>query len=311
MTHLDGGDHILCGWRVRASLPMPELPAWSGDDRPVDIAISIESIPKRADKPIFVLPHSQLWADGAFLLELDQIGRFWVEGGNRVSIEPASCANEEELRGFILGSVLGVLCHQRGLLPIHASAVRLDGRALLIAGNSGAGKSTLAAALGARGHALISDDVVAFDPLSCQILPAFPQRKLACDVMEKLGLAHAGLIPNRPGQPKFRIPAPAEFSTAPLAPSVIYILHNAPSDRSADITQPPAVASMQLLHQMIYRRGAGTKIQSAQAIFRAIAALVNTAKVHSMASGCNQPLASLDDFAHQVEIHARSLHQQI
>lgn len=48
----------------------------------------------------------------------------------------------------------------RGLLPLHACAVELDGRAVLIAGDGGAGKSTLTAGLIAAGAALVADDLV-------------------------------------------------------------------------------------------------------------------------------------------------------
>ena len=43
---------------------------------------------------------------------------------------------------------------------IHASAVALDGRALLIVGPSGSGKSALALRMMAHGATLVSDDLV-------------------------------------------------------------------------------------------------------------------------------------------------------
>lgn len=53
--------------------------------------------------------------------------------------------------------------HQRGLLTLHAGAIAINGRAVAIAGSKGAGKSTLVAALAARGHLFLSDDVVPLD----------------------------------------------------------------------------------------------------------------------------------------------------
>lgn len=59
----------------------------------------------------------------------------------------------------LYSTVTALLLAWRGLVPVHASAVEIDGRGYLICGASGAGKSTLAAALIAQGARLISDDL--------------------------------------------------------------------------------------------------------------------------------------------------------
>lgn len=58
-------------------------------------------------------------------------------------------------------TLTAILLGWRGMLPIHGSAVEIDGRGYLICGPSGAGKSTLAAGLVAIGARLISDDLTA------------------------------------------------------------------------------------------------------------------------------------------------------
>jgi hypothetical protein len=300
-------DLILCGWRVRSALPLPELLPWLGGERPVDVEISLGNIPERSDAPVFVLPHSKLWGDGAFLLALDGVGRFWVEGGRRVVVQAASGIEESELKAFLLGSVLGVLCHQRDLLPIHASAVRINGRAVLIAGISGAGKSTLAAALGVRGHALAADDIAAFDPASGMILPAFPQRKLARDALEALALEQKGLVPNRPGQPKFYVHATEGFDPAPLPPLAVYLLVQGTPASSGTIEHRPTTAAMAALDRMIYRRVVGMKIQAQQALFGSIVKLAQAAPVHRIAQQRGLPLTLLDQLAERVESHALGL----
>ena len=73
------------------------------------------------------------------------------------------------------GTVVAHLLAWRGIIPLHACAVEIDGRAVLIAGDAGAGKSSLTAGLIAQGTALVSDDLsaIAFDPVGggAQILP--------------------------------------------------------------------------------------------------------------------------------------------
>lgn len=62
------------------------------------------------------------------------------------------------------GTVTAIILAWRGLAPLHASAVELGGRAVVIAGPPGAGKSTLCAALVRKGGRLVSDDLSALIP---------------------------------------------------------------------------------------------------------------------------------------------------
>ncbi len=62
---------------------------------------------------------------------------------------------------FLLGPVLGVALRPHGVVPVHASAVVLGGRAWAFVGPGGAGKSTLAAAFAARGVPMLTEDVLA------------------------------------------------------------------------------------------------------------------------------------------------------
>jgi hypothetical protein len=53
--------------------------------------------------------------------------------------------------------------HLQGAFILHAGAVAIDGRAVLVIGNSGAGKSSTVAALVGGGCPLISDDMAVLD----------------------------------------------------------------------------------------------------------------------------------------------------
>jgi len=299
-------DLILCGWRVSSALALPELLPWTGDERAPDVEISFARISEPTSQPIFQLPCCKLWQDGTYLLDMNKIGRFGVRGGKQVLLEPAADADETELRAFILSTILGVLCHQRGLMPIHASAVNINGQAVLISGNSGAGKSTLAAALGARGHALLTDDVAAFDPLSRKIIPSFPQRKLALDSLEALQLDHSGMLPNRPGQPKFRIPARDHFSEQALSATVVYLLRSVMPNQSDQIKTLPPAKMMHHANLMIFRHSVGLKIQSKQAIFNATTRLVQQTVIQVLPVR-RGPLSNLEALAAKVEAHALQL----
>ena len=86
----------------------------------------------------------------------------------------------EDVATYILGPVFGLLLRLRGIPCLHASAVTFDGCVVAFAGTEGAGKSTTAAALAGRGHAVISDDIVAIVERanSFFVLPAYPYLSL-------------------------------------------------------------------------------------------------------------------------------------
>ena len=77
---------------------------------------------------------------------------------------------------------MGALLMQRKILPLHGSAIAIDGKAYALIGDSGAGKSTLASAFLNKGYQLLSDDVIAVSLLNkkyCQLfIPSYPQQKL-------------------------------------------------------------------------------------------------------------------------------------
>jgi len=70
-------------------------------------------------------------------------------------------AQPEYARTLLIEAMaLSMLGPARGLLPLHASCVVIEGKALLLCGQSGAGKSTLALACVHRGAQFLADDVV-------------------------------------------------------------------------------------------------------------------------------------------------------
>jgi hypothetical protein len=91
------------------------------------------------------------------------VGEMSIRSGTEIEVVTSGDVEWHYVRHLVCGVGLGLALHQRGTLALHASAVAIDGRAVAFVGPKGAGKSTLAAALSARGHTLLTDDVVALD----------------------------------------------------------------------------------------------------------------------------------------------------
>ena len=69
-------------------------------------------------------------------------------------------ASLEDTCTYLSGPILSLLLRLRGALALHASAVQIGSGAIGFVGAHEAGKSTLAAALGAAGCRVVTDDVL-------------------------------------------------------------------------------------------------------------------------------------------------------
>jgi hypothetical protein len=241
-------DYLLCGWRVRSTLALPELPAWTGLERPVDITIAEGAVPERLDNPISPGRLSMVDAEGTILLTIPGLVRFLVRGGRSVRVEILHHEATQGWRLFLLGTVLGQLCHQRGLFPLHAATLRIGDRTVALAGHSGAGKSTLALALTRRGHRLLSDDVTVLETApdrSGWVLPAFPRLKLWFDSCHAFGIDPEPLPRVRDALDKVDCSAHLHFDPAPGPLDGIVILDEGEALALAPL--PPARAVTAIL----------------------------------------------------------------
>jgi len=118
---------------------------------------------------------------------VDGVGAVRVREGQEITVDPDPGATTAHLQFVTLGTALGMLLHQRGCLVLHASAVALGDRVVAFLGATGAGKSTLAAALHARGHDVVADDVVAVPtPADPVVPPGAPLLKFDEETVDEL-----------------------------------------------------------------------------------------------------------------------------
>ncbi len=94
----------------------------------------------------------------------DRLSLSVARDGTQLVLEPHPAADAADLEKLQRGAVRLLLAHLGGAIPLHASAVAIEGRALVFVGGTGLGKSTLAAALCDRmGASLLADDAVVIE----------------------------------------------------------------------------------------------------------------------------------------------------
>lgn len=58
-----------------------------------------------------------------FMLNIIGVGTYLVRDGSIIEVDPVKHCEIATLRIFLLGTCMGVILHQRGVLPVHASGI--------------------------------------------------------------------------------------------------------------------------------------------------------------------------------------------
>jgi hypothetical protein len=198
----------LAALKIESDLALPDLMPWDGPvASPADIAFRLGEVPAQLTAPDRVEAVFQTRGRDEYLLSLPGTGRILIRSGCEVTIEPEPGADPTNTRALLTGPIQAMLWHQRGLLPLHATAVVVGGRAVALAGPSAAGKSALAAILVLDGHQILADDisVVEVDAERAVVLPGVAHLRLWRDTLDYLGVAPNGLRLALSGKEKYFI----------------------------------------------------------------------------------------------------------
>ncbi|WP_246943851.1 HPr kinase/phosphorylase [Bacillus pinisoli] len=215
------------------------------------------------------------------------IAIFQINDGKEITVSPFEGANEDIIQLYTLGSCFGALLLQRGIYPLHGSAIAIDGKAYAIVGESGAGKSTLASAFMEKGYSLLSDDVIAvtFDKENQPIvIPSYPQQKLWQQSLDALGFSNDQLKPIYGRENKFCKPINEGFYDSPLPLGGIFELIKSDKLSSKMIQIQPIIGLMQLqkLYTHTYRQILIPKMELTEWHFRQSTLLSNTLPFHQI-----------------------------
>ena len=242
----------LHGLHIASDLPCPELIPQPGSPL-ADCNWRLARLDAHLEQASFANRGFQI-APGVYQFLIRNVARYRVEHGERILIDPVPGAAEGDVRLWLLGTALGALLHQRGLLPLHVSALAMDNAAHAFCGDSGAGKSTLAAALYRRGLPLLTDDVGLAVPKenAVRFYPGFPRLKLWRDTLDHFGLDHRPLIRDLTRTEKFHLRLDNDFQGDPLPLNRLYVLERA-SDDATQIDPVRGHTAIDLIRAHTYR----------------------------------------------------------
>ena len=145
---------------------------------------------------------------------------------------------------LLLGYVLGTVMRLKGFMAFHASAIAIEGRAILLAGYSGTGKSTTAAAFSQRGYSILADDIAVLKPDRGKfwVQPGYPRLRLWPKSAKALNtsveeLSKVFFFSNKR---YFNLTQEGTFQTQPLPLGAIYVLGKRDSQLSKSEIVPLA-----------------------------------------------------------------------
>ena len=267
------------GLSVASEIDLPGLIAGAPERAP-QVTIRRGPVPDHLPEATAAGPTWEI-AGKQFLMRIPDIARFLLVAGSEIVVAPEKGGAAADIPIFILGTVFGILLHQREQIVLHASAVRVNGKAVLFCGSSGAGKSTLAAALAQRGYPLVTDDLctlTADGSAAPLVHPDGRQLKLWAQAIERLDLAQQRGERVRQSLEKFYV-EPSQVFTEPLALGAVYALREARPPHAPGIERPNVVDAALLLRRNAYRPLLVRRLDQKANYFHAATTVANNAGI--------------------------------
>lgn len=219
------------GFNILSDIFLPELPKPENDGE-ADIFIEYKNLTSTWEK---LSKESQYFVlkEDLILFRLPEKAIFMIKNGNKIYYTPMNNTTEDQIRLYLLGTCMGAILMQRKILPLHGSAVAINGEAYAIVGDSGAGKSTLASVFLKKGFHLISDDVI---PVTLNeknipmITPAYPQQKLWQESLDQFNVESSQYRPIVERESKYAVPVLNQFASKQLPLAGVFELVKTEND---------------------------------------------------------------------------------
>jgi hypothetical protein len=248
------GVYLIGGITLVSEIPLPELPLIQRQNAtPHPVQVRLGAVPNQLPGSVELDPHCFATAT-QYLLNIQGIARYLVTAGREIVVDPDDTAPPLDVRGYLLGSIFVVLCQQRGLLPLHASAIAGKSGVVAFLANSGHGKSTLAAHLAQRGFRVLADDVCLIDATqssAAMVIPTAPWLKLWRNSLENLGREAEGLVRVFSDDEKYRLPLTPVLTPEPIC-KLVFLEGNEVSSTTTEIEEVPRVQAVPLLMNLTH-----------------------------------------------------------
>jgi hypothetical protein len=195
----------------------------------------------------FTISHS---AGRGYRFDHSYYGAFRVlDDGSEVACAPSDQLPDWLWQRFLVAQPLPLASLLHGYEPLHASAVELGGRAVLVLGPSGAGKSSVALELTARGASFVADDVTVLELRDSQVVahPGPPSSMLDAEgvvSLRRAGRPSFDQLGSVDGESRIVI---KDASVTPLPIRAVYVLTRSRGSRSIEIVPPAAGRATVLL----------------------------------------------------------------
>lgn len=219
------------------------------------------------------------------MFRIPDVAIYLIENGNELTVSPIENASEDQIRLYILGTCMGAILLQRKIIPLHGSAIAIDGKAYAFVGHSGAGKSTLASAFLKRGYRLLSDDVIPISFMQEEVpivIPAYPQQKLWKTSLEQFGMSSDYLRPIVGRATKFSLPIHHKFNEKPLPLARVCELIKTDQDKIELQTVSHRLERLHLLIHHTYRNSFITQLGLLQWHFNMSTTLAHSLKMFQL-----------------------------
>ena len=258
------------GLRIASDRRFPLLAA-THDGAVPDVTIRFAQVPLEDGR---TCGHFRILGPGRVDLAIPGVLTARIAGGCEMTVDVVPGAAEGALQTYLFGPAFAALLYQRGQIPLHAGAVRIDGDgAVAVAGHSRAGKSTTTRALMRAGHALLCDDQLVVDAATGRAQAGFPALKLWGGALAHFGEDRGAGEPVVEGIDKYHVAASDGFDLSPAMLRAVCILAPDADVQAPQLSRLPAPEAVAALGMLAHHSYVADAIGRRGDLFRFTAAL--------------------------------------